>query len=78
MQTCDEIITDSEYDADPALRPIVAIALRNKGSMLEQLAWPEAASDVYSELVARFAMDDEPQILEQVTLARERLAVLRT
>jgi len=78
VQACDEVITDSAYDADPALRPIVAIALRNKGNLLEELAWPEAAADAYAELAARFALDDQPQILEQVTLARERLAVLRT
>jgi tetratricopeptide (TPR) repeat protein len=77
VQACDDVITDSAYDDDPALRPIIAIALRNKGNMLEELAWPEAAADVYADLATRFATDDEPQLLDQVRLARERLAVLR-
>ena len=78
VQVCDEIIADSATDTDQALRPIVALALRNKANILQELAWPEAAADVYAELVARFANDDQPQILEQVTLARKWLVVLRT
>ena len=77
VQTIDEILADSTYPGDPAARPILALALRNKGNILERLAWPEAAADVYAELVSRFAMDHEELIVEQVTLARDRLAVLQ-
>jgi tetratricopeptide (TPR) repeat protein len=75
------LVTDEllrRFGADPVLRPIVALALRNKGNIFEHIAWTEAASDVYAELVARFAMDDQPKIVEQLTFARERMAVLRT
>jgi tetratricopeptide (TPR) repeat protein len=78
VQACDDVISDIAYDGVPAMRLIIAIALRNKGNILEEIAWPEAAAEVYADLATRFATDDEPQILDHVTLARERLSVLRT